>query len=222
MGKQRKTNPRSHLNCRKFCARSAILLGCLLTMATVAAQSTAPSATAVPLILPSGLAYDTAGNLFFAESGRHLIRRLSAAGTLTTIAGTGIQGFAGDGGPATAALLDAPTALALDGAGNIFFSDSHNRRIRRVDAITGLITTLASPADASALAISPAGDVYFADPLNRQVRRVDHATGERCQRCRKRRTRIVRRWWSGPCSDARYAIRACPLVCGRCVRRRRA
>ena len=173
MGKQSRTNPQSHFDFRGLFALAAMLSVWLLAAIPLASQT----ATAVPLVLPSGLAYDSAGNLFFAESGRHLIRRLSVAGALTTIAGTGTQGFAGDGGPAAAALLDAPTALALDGAGDIFFSDSHNRHIRRIDAVSGTITTVASPAEASALAVSATGDVYFADPIDRQVRRVDHATG---------------------------------------------
>ncbi|HZY73171.1 MAG TPA: hypothetical protein VFE22_08710, partial [Edaphobacter sp.] len=71
------------------------------------------SATALPLMLPSAIAYDAQGNLYIAETGSNTIRRVDSAGVITTIAGTGVQGFSGDGGPAAAARLDSPEGLAL-------------------------------------------------------------------------------------------------------------
>src|SRR5439155_20751462 len=93
---------------------------------------------------PAGVAVDGAGNLFMAEGGNARIRRVDAGtGTITTVAGNGTFGFSGDGGPATAAELGTPVGVALDGAGNLFIADYYNYRIRRVDAGTGTITTVA-------------------------------------------------------------------------------
>ncbi len=150
-------------------------------------------ATAVPLILPGGLAYDASGNLYFAETANHIVRRVSTAGTLTTLAGTGVQGFAGDGGPATAAMLDSPSSVAIDASGNVFVADAHNHRIRRVDAVSGVITTFAGTGVVgtsangtvaaaaqldlpSALAFDRAQNLYFADARTHVVRRIDRAT----------------------------------------------
>lgn len=158
------------------------------------AQTLPTKATTVPLVRPGGLAYNSAGDLFFAEAGRHLVRRVTAAGVLTTIAGTGVQGFAGDGGPALSALLDSPDAVALDAAGDVYFADVHNHRIRRVDAASGIITTVAgtgvagagasgtlagaAPLDRpTALALDGSGNLFFADAGTHLIRRVDHASG---------------------------------------------
>src|SRR5437868_760234 len=112
---------------------------------------------------------------------------------ITTIVGTGEKGFAGDGGPATAALLNGPFDVAFDRAGNLYFSDTFNHRIRRIEARSGVITTVAGsgeagyggdggPATRAALnepygiVLDRAGNLYIADRLNRRVRRVDAAT----------------------------------------------
>ena len=114
--------------------------------------------------------------------------------TITTAVGTGEKGFAGDGGPAATALLNGPFDLAFDAAGNLYFSDTFNHRLRRVDAATGIIATIAGngeagysgdggPAAKAALnepygvVVDRAGIVYTADRLNRRVRRMDAATG---------------------------------------------
>ena len=113
---------------------------------------------------------------------------------ISTAVGTGEKGFAGDGGPAGAALLNGPFDVAFDAAGNMVFSDTFNNRIRRVDARTGTISTIAGngekgyagdngPATAAALAepygvvVDRAGNVYTADRLNSRVRRIDAASG---------------------------------------------
>src|SRR5205814_1665754 len=109
-------------------------------------------ATAAELAGPAGVALDGAGNLFLAESSQWAerppanarVRQVAAGrGAITTVAGGGTCGFSGDGGPATAAGLFSPSGVALDGAGNLFIADSNSRRVRRVDASTGTITTVA-------------------------------------------------------------------------------
>ena len=93
-------------------------------------------------VSPSGLAVDGAGNLFIADTGNHRIRKVSPNGIITTVAGNGISGFSGDGGPAAGAQLLRPGSVAVDGAGNLFIADTGNKRIRKVSA-DGLISTVA-------------------------------------------------------------------------------
>jgi sugar lactone lactonase YvrE len=103
------------------------------------------------LSIQSGLAADSAGNLYIAETGAHRVRKVSPSGTITTVAGVGQARCAnspsnclplGDGGPATSAPLTFPTSVAVDGAGNVFIADSSNLRVRKVSA-DGMITTVA-------------------------------------------------------------------------------
>jgi uncharacterized protein (TIGR03437 family) len=135
-----------------------------------------------------GVALDPNGNLYIADSGNRRIRKVTPSGIVTTVAGTGVQGFSGDGGPATAATLNRPTSLFVDPTGNIYFADSSNQRIRRIDT-AGIITTVAgngldgfsgdggSATSASmsfplGLAMDQAGNVYFTDGNNNRVRRI--------------------------------------------------
>lgn len=114
--------------------------------------------------------------------------------TLSTFAGTGEQGYAGDGGPATAALLNNPFDLAFDPAGNLCFSDTYNHCVRRIDARSGIITTIAGTGEAGfsgdsgpalqaqmnqpyGIVIDRTGNIYLADRLNKRVRRIDGGTG---------------------------------------------
>src|SRR5208283_5374957 len=91
----------------------------------------------------SGMAIDHAGNVYLALGDYHLVLRLDAASNvLTRVAGTGIAGFSGDGASATSALLNNPTALAIDASGNLYIADSDNSRIRMVSS-SGIITTFA-------------------------------------------------------------------------------
>jgi uncharacterized repeat protein (TIGR01451 family) len=157
-------------------------------------------ATAATLNGPFGLAVDAAGNVYIADNGNSVVRRVDATtGIITTYAGTkGVYGdcFAGpcgDGGLATDALLSAPFGLALDPSGNLYIADTLNSRIRRVDAITGVIDTVAGtafgydgdggPAVAAqlaypqAIAVDAAGNLYIADSSALRVRKVDASTG---------------------------------------------
>jgi len=135
---------------------------------------------------PGALAVDTAGNLLIADYGNSRIRRIGSNGTITTIVGTGVSGYSGDGGQATSAQIYAPTGLAVDKAGNIYFTDNGNYRVRKV-AANGLISTIAgvgisgfsgdggSALKASlesphALTVDSEGNVYIVD--NCRVRRV--------------------------------------------------
>lgn len=98
------------------------------------------SATVAYLDTPTGVAVDSKGNLYIANSHNHRIRKV-ASGTITTVAGTGTAGFSGDGGAATAAQLSLPSAVALDSAGTLYIADTNNQRIRKVTGTS--ITTVA-------------------------------------------------------------------------------
>ena len=150
-------------------------------------------ATQAELAGPAGVALDGQGNLYIAEFYNHRVRRVDAAGTIATVAGTGAEGFGGDGGPATQAELAWPYGVALDGEGNLYIADHGNHRVRRVDA-AGTIATVAGtgaegfggdggPATATqtelawpaGLALDGQGNLYIADHGNDRVRRVDAA-----------------------------------------------
>src|ERR1051326_5130759 len=90
---------------------------------------------------PSGVAVDKNGNVYVADNSNHRIRKISG-GTISTIAGTGVGGFSGDGGPATKAQVFNPTHLTIDGAGNLYIADYSNNRVRKIDT-SGTITTIA-------------------------------------------------------------------------------
>ena len=99
-------------------------------------------ATAANLQYPTGVAVDHDGNVFIADAANHRIRRIDTTGTITTVAGTGSAGFAGDGGPATEAKLHKPTGVAVTRKGELFIADEYNHRIRRVGT-HGRISTVA-------------------------------------------------------------------------------
>jgi uncharacterized protein (TIGR03437 family) len=143
-------------------------------------------ATSASLSYPSGVAVDSAGNLYIADAYNSRIRKVSG-GTITTVAGNGIFGFSGDGGPATSASLDFQDGVAVDSAGNLYIVDGNNNRIRKVSG--GTITTVAGngnqgfsgdggPAtsaslnDLRGLAVDSAGNLYIADTGNNRIRKV--------------------------------------------------
>jgi sugar lactone lactonase YvrE len=98
---------------------------------------------------PSSLTADAQGNVFIAETGNHRVRRIDAqTRAVTTVAGTGVAAFDGDGQLGTAASLDSPSGLAVDSFGNLFISDTGNHRIRRVDIETGIISTVVGTGEA--------------------------------------------------------------------------
>ena len=113
---------------------------------------------------PAAIAFDSKGNIYFSDFGSSRVRRIDATtGIITTVAGSGEKcahsvNPCGDGGQATAALLNLPQGIALDSAGNLFIADSVDNRIRRVDAITGIITTVVGDGNPCANPSTPCGD----------------------------------------------------------------
>jgi uncharacterized protein (TIGR03437 family) len=144
------------------------------------------------LNFPSGVACDAQGNVYIADTLNHRVRKVAPNGVITTAVGDGIEDFGGDGGPATAARLSRPRGLAFDAAGNLFIADSGNSRIRRVDARTGVITTVAGngakdfggdggPATQASLdlpvdvAVDGQGALFIVDRVNKRIRKVNAA-----------------------------------------------
>jgi trimeric autotransporter adhesin len=147
------------------------------------------SAIAAELCEPDGLAVDSAGNLYIADTRNDRIRKVTTVGIISTVAGNGTQGFSGDGGLATAAQLNNPSSIAVDSAGNFYISDTGNNRIRKVTP-AGIISTVVGngnygcysgdggPAIAARLcgpngvAVDSAGNLYIADQGNNRIRKV--------------------------------------------------
>ena len=101
------------------------------------------------------------------------MRRVDEKGIITTIAGTGKKGYSGDGGPALAATFNGPKGAACDRRGNLFVVDTENHVIRRIDAKTGVISTVATGLSRPhGVALGPDGALYIADTLNNRVQRV--------------------------------------------------
>ena len=101
------------------------------------------SATAAEISYPNYVRMDKIGNLYITDNGHHKIRKINTSGIINTIAGNGILGSSGDGGPATEAELNFPGGIAFDSHGNVLICDCFNNKIRRIDTITGIINTIA-------------------------------------------------------------------------------
>src|SRR5579871_369420 len=142
---------------------------------TVAGNGTATyagdgsSADASSLSKPSAVIGDSAGNLFIADTGNHVIRKVNPAGIISTIAGTGKSGFAGDSALATNALLNSPSGLALDAAGNLYIADTQNNRVRKVDR-NGIISTVVASLTPTGLAFDTTGNLYIVENGGNRVR----------------------------------------------------
>lgn len=152
-------------------------------------------ATFSTLNLPSGVAVDQEGDLFISDSGNNRIRKIQAStGTISTVAGNGISGYAGDGGTAVGAELSNPGRIAVDTSGTVYVNDFGNKRIRSVSAATGRISTIAGTgawgfsgdgdlATGAALnlpqgiAVDSFGNIYISDTGNYRVRYINSSTG---------------------------------------------
>ncbi len=146
-------------------------------------------ATSASLYYPNDVAIDGAGNVYIADMYNQRIRKVDPSGIITTIAGDGTAGYAGDNGPATSARLNYPSGVAVDSTGNVYIADMYNQRIRKVDA-SGTITTVAgngnpgysgdngSATSASlqnprGVAVDSTGNLYIAAQWNQRIRKVD-------------------------------------------------
>jgi hypothetical protein len=143
-------------------------------------------ATQAKLCLPTGLALDSSGNLYIADSGNNVVRKVTPGGVITTFAGTGAWGSSGDGGPATSAKFAIPTGLAVDNSQHrVYIADTGNSKVRAVNS--GVISTFAGTGSAgysgdgnkavlaklsypTGLGVDPLGNVYVSDTGNHRVR----------------------------------------------------
>ncbi len=146
-------------------------------------------ATAASFNHPIDILADYSGNFYVIDNGNQRIRKINAAGIITTIAGNGIPGYTGDGGPATAATLHDPSRMTIDGAGNIYFADAVNNVIRKIST-AGIISTVVGngtpafagdggPATGASLwqplgvTLDGNGNMYVADALNHRIRKIN-------------------------------------------------
>jgi len=164
-------------------------------ISTVAGDGTAGyagdtgQAAIAELNLPFAVAFDGGGNMYIPDSGNNVVRVVNPAGVIDTYAGTGAAGYTGDGGLATLATLFSPSGVATDATGNVYIADTQNAGIRKVNAATGIISTLAEnnvgvylfngggPYATSiygplGLVVDGSGNVYFADSLNMRIREI--------------------------------------------------
>ena len=143
---------------------------------------------------PFGIARGPDGALYICDTDNQRVRKIAPDGTISTVAGNGTRGYSGDGGPATGAALNEPYEVRFDKAGNVFFVERLSAVVRRVDAKTGVISTVAGtgqpgfsgdggPAvkaqmnEPHSIGFDGAGDLYICDIKNHRVRKVDMKTG---------------------------------------------
>lgn len=152
-------------------------------------------ATQTPVGEPYGIAKGPDGCLYICEIANHIVRKLDeSTGELTLVAGNGTQGYSGDGGPATQAQLNEPYEVRFDPSGNIYFVEMKNHLVRRVDAATGTISTVAGTGEPGfsgdggpatraklnrphSISLDNAGHLYICDIGNHRIRIVDLASG---------------------------------------------
>lgn len=178
---------------QNYVIRKIDLAGVITTYAgthTLGYSGDGGPASAASLSGIDNLAFDKYGSLYLGVLGSNRISKIDAAGILTTVAGTGVSGFSGDGGPATAAKLFGPSSVAFDTSGNMYISDLTNARIRKVNA-AGIITTIAGtgitgyngdnrPATSAninptGIAVDNSGNIFFADEIANRIRKIDPA-----------------------------------------------
>ena len=145
-------------------------------------------ATAAVINLPAAIVFDAIGNLYFCDQNNDRIRKIDTFGTITTFAGTGTFGFAGDGGPATAAHFTYPSDMKIDNYGNMWIVDAYNNAVRKIDT-AGIITTVAGTSSSGytgdggaataatlhqpwGLDLDDCGNLYIADAENNVIRKV--------------------------------------------------
>jgi trimeric autotransporter adhesin len=146
------------------------------------------AATSAQMLLPVGVSVDIYGDVLIADSGNNRIRKVAPNGNISTIAGTGVYNYAGDGGPATSAALANPECVRSDASGNLYIADTDNDRIRRING-SGIISTIAGGNGASygdggpaisaqlaapaCVAVDASNNVYIADTFHSAIRKVD-------------------------------------------------
>lgn len=150
-------------------------------------------ATLALLSTPAGVAVDAAGNVFIGDLGNQRIRKINTGGIISTIAGTGVQGFSGDGAAATLAQLNQPAGVTVDSSGNVYIADFTNSRIRKINS-SGIISTIAGAGvqgyagDGGAatlaqlnqpygVAVDVTGNIFIADYFNQRIRKINAPTG---------------------------------------------
>jgi sugar lactone lactonase YvrE len=145
---------------------------------------------------PSGICLDAAENLYICEWYNDVVRKVNrTTGIITTVCGMGLGGYAGDGAPATTAHMETPKGICVDHAGNLYVADYGNHRIRKVDAITGIISTFAGTGTSgysgdngaataakisypNAISVDTIGNLYISDYGNNRIRKVAAGTGD--------------------------------------------
>jgi len=181
------------------CIRKVDAAGTITTVAGIGGShdfsGDGGQATSAQLDKPEGVWVDSSENIYIADTENHVIRKVDATtGFITTVAGNGSGGYSGDGGPATAAELKRPEGVWVDSSENIYIADTDNHVIRKVDATTGFITTIAGTGssgdagdDGPAISaninkpkgvwVDESGNILIADTENNRVKKVDTSTG---------------------------------------------